>query len=99
MARTRRGLGRQPAQFAPHRHAVKREIAAEVRLDQHAQGESAMFGRELARTRADSALPAQGDGAGSRAHRAFVHGSAACAFEARTTWAALTCIPRMSLSQ
>ena len=59
------------AELSPHRHAVHREDAAEVRLDEDTQRVGAEALREAPRRRPDAALPAEGRRARARADRAL----------------------------
>ncbi len=72
-----RGLQRREGvspQLAPHRYAVHREDAAEVRLDEDPQRVAPEPLGQAPRRGADAALPAEGDGAGAGADRALRHG-------------------------
>jgi hypothetical protein len=84
---------------AEDRHAGDRQVAAEVRLRQHADHVSTAVRRQLARRRADAAFPAVVDRAGARADRPLRdRHRRPHSVIAAITCSRVTCRPRMSFS-
>ena len=65
-------------QLLPNRDSRDRETTAEIGLHEDAEHKPALFFRQMARTRADSAFPSKGSSALARSDRAFLDGSGAC---------------------